>query len=509
MAKKTDDECCVIKLPLLLEKWQEDRLAKRLEIARQLYNTLLNAELKKLRKLEHSVEYREVQRQYKENNNRSDVEKKKLSKQRDDLLHQNGLCEYGFKKDMGRYYKHFGQNIGSSVAVHGIAAQVWAAFKKLLYGNGKKVHFKRVGELNSVRGYSVSKKSGGTEIMFRGEYIEWKGLSLKLKLDKNNSYEKEMLEKWVKFVRIVREPGKNKSRWYAQLTLKGTPVVKRNEETGQPMHFVGEGKVGIDIGPQTIAYVASNEVALVELADKVQSIEKQKCLIQRKMDRSRRANNPNNYAEDGTIKCGIKLTHNKSKRYKKLQCKLGYIMHRQAVIRKLQHTVLANHLIALGNTFYVEDMNWVGLARRAKETAVSEKSGKYKRKKRFGKSIANKAPAKLIEILHLKCKILGLPGVVKVPITIKASQYNHITDSYVKKGLSERWNNMPDGSGKIQRDLYSAFLLQHTQEEQWSFDRDGLIKDYPEFTIMHNDCIKKLRNAPKLISSMGVKRAIS
>ena len=47
MAKATTETCCLT-LPLVLEKWQADRLEKRLEIARQIYNTLLNYELKKL-----------------------------------------------------------------------------------------------------------------------------------------------------------------------------------------------------------------------------------------------------------------------------------------------------------------------------------------------------------------------------------------------------------------------------------------------------------------------------
>ena len=60
MAKSSTDTCCLT-LPLRLEKWQEDRLAKRFEIARQLYNTLLRYEMKKLRRLEQTPEYREVE----------------------------------------------------------------------------------------------------------------------------------------------------------------------------------------------------------------------------------------------------------------------------------------------------------------------------------------------------------------------------------------------------------------------------------------------------------------
>jgi len=47
-------------------------------------------------------------------------------------------------------YKHFNNNIGSNVAFHGIAPQVWAAFEKMLFKKeGKKVHFKKKGDIHS------------------------------------------------------------------------------------------------------------------------------------------------------------------------------------------------------------------------------------------------------------------------------------------------------------------------------------------------------------------------
>lgn len=45
MARSSTPTCCLT-LPLKLEKWQEDLLAKRFEIARQIYNTMVGKELK-------------------------------------------------------------------------------------------------------------------------------------------------------------------------------------------------------------------------------------------------------------------------------------------------------------------------------------------------------------------------------------------------------------------------------------------------------------------------------
>lgn len=511
MAAKSTTATCCLTLPLKLEKWQEDRLAKRFEIARQLYNTLVGAELKKLHKLERTPEYRENQRKLRElyaNGQESTPECRALGKKRSKFLNDCGFSEYGFKTAMKDYYKHFNQNIGSSVAMHGIAPQVWQAFEKKLYGNGEKVHFKRLGEVNSVRGYSKAGKSGGVEIMYRGTYIEWKGLKLPIKQSPNNDYETRMQTHRVKYVRLLRKPGKNKDRWYAQLTLEGIPEIKYNSNTGEPIHPVGKGIVGIDIGPQTLAYSAKTETGLLELADRVRNIEDEKRRIQRKMDRSRRATNPDNYAEDGTIRRGVKLTRNKSQRYLILQRELAYLQHQQAEIRKMQHTELANRLISLGDTFYVEDMEWPSLTHRAKKTEISEKTGRFKRKKRFGKSVANKAPAMLITLLANKCQSLGLPGVVRVPTSVKASQYNHQSDTYEKKSLSQRWNKMPDG-GRIQRDIYSAFLLQHMNPDLKGFDKKALEEDYPQFVRYHDETIQELSKKEKTLTSMGIAQTAS
>lgn len=505
MARSTGDTCCLT-LPLKLEKWQEDRLEKRLDLARQIYNTLLNFELKKLRRMETRKDYIAIQNQLKELNDKT--ERNKLYRQLDKIRSEAGFSEYSFKTDIKPFYKHFQENIGSSVAVHGIASQVWAAFERLFLGNGKQVHFKKRGELTSVRGYSMTGKSGGVEIIFRTTYIEWKGLKLPIKLDPKNAYESEMLQKRVKYCRIVKKPGRNKSHWHVQLSLEGKPAVKCNHETGEVLHPRGSGNVGIDISPQTIAYVAQNEAALMELADQVNNIEREKKILARKLDRSRRATNPDNYAPDGTIKRGVKLTRNKSKRYLKCQRELAYLMHRQADIRKRQHNDLANHLLSLGDHFYVEDMVWPALIHRSQKTEISEKTGRIKRKKRFGKSVGNKAPATLIGLLDLKLKSRGLEGVVKVSTLVRASQYNHITDEYQKKKLSERWNQMPDGR-RVQRDMYSAFLLQHMNRSLDGFDRAALQRDYENFLTLHDQCIEKLNKAPKTVASMGIVRKAS
>ena len=549
--KKEDGATCCLTLPLKLEKWQSDHLEKRFEIARQLYNTLVHAELKRIHRIERMPEYREIERLIEATTDKK--EKWALKNQKKQFLRKNGINRNTFTTDMKRLYKHFNDNIGSNVAQHGIVSQVLTAFEKVYIENQSgEVHFKKPGDLRSVQGYS-QKESGGKEIMFRNGKIIWtqqenddrkkspkyqqrkkrqnykgvKGIAREFPVvfSKNNPYEAEMLTKHVKFVRILRKDGKTKPHWYAQLVLEGKPAIKRDPASGAPKHPVGHGVVGIDIGTRTLAYSADSKVDLIELADRVQNIEQEKLLLQRKLDRSRRATNPENYKPDGTIKKGVKLTRNKSKRYRKIQHQLAMLQHRQADIRKRQHNELANYLLTLGDCFFVEDMDYRALTRKAKKTEISEKTGRYKRKKRFGKSIANKAPSMLIALLDQKCKSLNLEGVKKVDTAVKASQYNHQTDECKAKELKERWNIMPDGE-RIQRDLYSAFLLQHCKrglpeynrkklQETFGnelyrvFDREALQRDYPKFVEYHRKTIQRLSALPKTIASMGIRRIIS
>ena len=145
-----------------------------------------------------------------------------------------------------------------------------------------------------------------------------------------------------------------------------------------------------------------------------------------------------------------------SKRYKKLKAALKELHRKQAVIRKQSHNQLTNQLLSFGDEHYWEDMNMQALQKRAKKTEISEKTGKYKRKKRFGKSIGHRAPAMFLRILERK--IIAHGGSFKKVNTFKfkASQYDHKSNEYKKKELKERWHRFDDGT-KVQRDLYSAF----------------------------------------------------
>ena len=169
-----------------------------------------------------------------------------------------------------------------------------------------------------------------------------------------------------------------------------------------------------------------------------------------------------------------------------------------------QNEKLANYILSLGNIVKVETMNYKALQARAKETTINKKTGKINKKKRFGKSLANKAPAMLIEIINRKLKYDGL-NINKInTYKVKASQYNHFTDEYNKKELKDRWNKDID----IQRDMYSAFLIMNVNDNLESINKEKCNETYDNFKILHDEEIERLKELKssgyKLISSMGI-----
>ena len=268
----------------------------------------------------------------------------------------------------------------------------------MLFGDGKKVKFKTFNNgLNSLEGKN---NKTGIKSNLESNSLEWNGLKVNVQ-SKLNDYETNALRDKTCYCRIVRRFIRGRYKYTLQLVLEGIPPQKINKNTGE-INSIGVGDVGIDIGTQTIAFVSSYTCKLYELAPRVQNIENEKRRVQRYLDRSRRNMNPNNFNKDGTVKSGVKLHWIYSNRYTRAKNRLKDLYRKQSDIRKMDHNIIANEIINQGNVIKVETMNFKGLQKRAKNTTINEKTGKFNKKKRFGKSLANKAPSMLLEIIKNK-----------------------------------------------------------------------------------------------------------
>ena len=219
------------------------------------------------------------------------------------------------------------------------------------------------------------------------------------------------------------------------------------------------------------------------------------------MDRSRRANNPQNYNPDGTIKKGKKTWHN-SNHYLELRREHSEMSRICAINRKLACNEDINHLRSLGDVFIAEPKNADKLARRAKKTTKNKK-GKFNRKKRFGKSIQNRCPGYFQQQAKSKFESTG-GAYFEVPYNYRASQYDHTNDTYVKKKLSQRMFDLSDGT-TVQRDWYSSYLLYCYNYTQSCIDIDKCKNQFKEALGKEIEVIAKIIKNRIHVFNSGIK----
>ncbi|MBM6888185.1 transposase, partial [Pseudoflavonifractor phocaeensis] len=277
-------------------------------------------------------------------------------------------------------------------------------------------------------------------------------------------------------------------RYHLQLILEGVPPAK-------PKRKVVDAVAGIDIGPSTVAAASQCGVLLQELGAEVNSIETEIARLDRKMDRQRRANNPDNYDSLGRIKRlkkGERRVWHYSNGYYKTRAKRRTLYAKRKALLKQSHTMLANYLLEhLGNLFFVEKMSIAGLSKRSRKNKTNKKTGRPRSKRRFGKSIQNHAPSQFIDILARKAKACGGDVIRVDPTPLKASQYDHSDNTYKKASLNQRTKMLSNGD-KVQRDLYSAFLLSCLDALD-TISRSKCSANYSKFKYMHDILIQELR----------------
>lgn len=329
-------------LPLKTEKFQEDILNKRLEIARNIYNSVLGKVIKRYNLMLDSKEYRSLKKKLNSSNknyHECDIKvlktnlnnnRKELYKQLQIVCIKYRITQYSFYADVKQMYKHFKANI-FCLESQAIADRVWTSINNLISRKGKKVHFKKYGDVNSIEN-----KNNKCGLRYWHNMITWKGLEFPLIIKSNDVYAQKAIQDRVKYCRILRKLIRGKYKYYVQLILEGIPPNKYNKETGEIKRDIGVGNVGIDIGTRTIAISSETEVKLLELCPEVEDAQVVITKLSRKMDRQRRANNSNNFNENGTVKCGVmvdgkntKLTWITSKKYIKTKSELNNIQRKQ------------------------------------------------------------------------------------------------------------------------------------------------------------------------------------
>ena len=525
----------VLTLPLKVEKWQADILDKRYELLRQVYNMVQQKLVRQYIYFSQQKAFKDCKNDYKQlreffashpfhfkgikgrNGKLSDIRFPYTYESRSSGSGKRppgGISDYVSKlcsHKIDQYKTLSGCGINNSI-LEELGLHIMSAWEKYIYTpKASRITFRSYGEINTFgcrchkgvfAGFGINFDEGFVTYNINGRRGQFADI-LKLQIDfsrEKNGYTKEALKGGVNSLRkiiIARRCIRGKSKYYLHLTISG--------EKPQKGRFLGKGNVGIDIGPSTIAVSSLQGVHFDKLADKCDNIEHELYLVNRKLDRSRRANNPQNFNENGAFKqlsrqkCERRLW-NDSNRYKQLKLLRRELFRRQVEIRKQQHLEMANAMLFLGNTFIIENNPIDAWARRA-TTTTKNKNGRYRCKKRFGKSIANHAPAMFISIL--KNKVLSLGGQFhEVDIRNAATQFDFTNGLFTKHEINERSITLSNGCTH-QRDMLSAFNLQHLRTnsgEIKDYDIEQMHADYPVFCkleMAERERFKKARQKEK------------
>ena len=439
----------LLELPLEVDQGQAKRLRAHLEVARLFYNAVLSEGQSRLRRMKADPAWqaaRAIPRSHKEGRAAAFSA----------LRHQYGFSEYALHEYAKTARCTWIAEHLDAVLAQKLATRAYRALNRVCLGQAKRVRFKT----KARRLDSIENKRNDTGLRFVLEtpeeghqgYLVWKEDQLSAIIDWNDPIVKHGLDHKIKYARLIRRRATSSraqgadregDRYFVQLALSGMPYHK-------PKHTVGSDTIGADLGPSTIALVARQGAASLEtLCEELVPNEQQIRRMQRKMERQRRAANPEHYDEQGRIKKHSKkrLQWKTSRGYERTRRRKAERERRLAAHRKSLHGRKVHEIVSQGNTIIIEKINYKGW------------------QKQYGRSVGLRAPGMFIE--WLKRTVASTGGTlleVKTQQT-KLSQFCHGCGKTQKKSLSQRWHVCECGVGPIQRDLYSAFLAAYLDSE--------------------------------------------
>ncbi len=432
----------LLELPLQVEAGQAKRLRALLEAGRQFYNALLSEGQRRLRQMRADPAWQAA---------RAIPRSQKQERQAafSALREQYGFSEYGLHEAARRLRTAWIAEHLDAVLAQTLATRAYRALNRVCLGKAKRVRFK-----SRSRGLSsIENKRNDTGLRFvlhqseegsQGVLI-WKEDQIRALIDGDDPVVKYGLAKRIKYARLIRRPVSSPNaqgadcqgyRYFVQLALAGTPYHK-------PKHAVGADTIGLDLGPSSIAIVPQQAEARLEiLGGALIPDEHAIRRMQRKMNRQRRAANPEHYDEQGRPKKRGKqgLHWKQSKGYQATRRRKATKERKLAAHRKSLHGRMVHEIVRVGNTVILEKISYQGW------------------QKQYGKSVGLRAPGMLIEQLRRTVASTGGTLIEVSTRSTKLSQFCHGCGACIKKPLWQRWHQCACGVGPVQRDLYSAFL---------------------------------------------------
>lgn len=429
----------ILTLPLKTEVYQEHILEKRFRLGEHLYNNFLNFEKKKFYEMTKRKDYRDAQNLIKEltiqinsldefkESKQLIQELRKQRKEQYDIIYNIkkmfDWSEFGFTKDMKKYRRYYKANLNSTICEN-LSGRCFKAFEKMESELIKDqyrceedkvnpcVHYKRK---DSLRCLTAKRNSTGIRFSLdeknRIGTVKWQGLVFSIDLSKCTLYEWQALQSEICYCAVKREKIKGKWKYYIQITLKGHVPDKFDKQTGELKRQLGKGNVGLYFTSTSLTVSTENGVKTYPL--EIKNNEDKKTELLQKMDTSRRATNPDNYNEDGTSKekSEIKGWHF-SKAYKKYRAELYEIYRKECEEKKLLQEILANEVIASGDVFNCNKMDFKFLQRN------------------LGKKIQSASPAMLKTTIERKLSYHD--------VSINEISYSKLNPIFEEKNVSKK-----------------------------------------------------------------------
>jgi transposase len=432
----------LLEIPLQVNSQQAKHLRGHFEAARHLYNAVLSEAMQRLRCMRADARWQQARLI-----SRSEQQARHAAFAA--LRKEYGFSEYALHRltpqaNCTWLAAHLDANTAQT-----LATRAYRAANRVCVGQARRVRFKSQGRgLESLEGKTNKQ---GIRFVLQAPtegsqgWLVWGKERLSALIEWDDPVISYGLRHRIKYTRLLRRNASSPRakgadcegyRYSAQLALEGVPYQKLK-------HAVGQETIGLDLGPSTIAMVPQQGMARLEtFCAEVAPDAKAKRRLERKLDRQRRANNPQHYDERGRCKKGRKSWH-ASQGYKRTRRRLASQERKLAAHRKSVHGQLVHEIVAAGNVIITEHLSY-----RAWQ-------------KQYGKSVGLRAPGMFLA--WLKRTVASTGGILReVPTRqTKLSQYCHGCGTYTKKPLKERWHTCPCGVGPVQRDVYSAFLAAH------------------------------------------------
>jgi hypothetical protein len=506
----------IVEIPLRNPPKQiEEILFARLDFARIAYNHCVTELNRRYALMNDSVEVRQMRAESKVAKTGKYASRNPLVMSHDDPKERSALWLALYKKYeisgeycLARFVANFRHANAARVNANAVpitilhesaGSRAWRAFEPFLYhkpsGNGFRGAPRRRPRsmpFTSITTRSTEKNHGS--IQFHGDTVTWSnGLpgakktlitlrtmidpkdvviahALKIvntrKVDADGKYLDPICQ-----LRVGYREVKMARRWFCQLVLVGSPLVKHPVRTA-------DGSVGVTIGVRHLAVVAPKyhlaQLLVLDdyVTDQMAKNQRLEVIRARAQDRSRRAMNPDAFDEKGMYITGQRA-RNRSKRYKDLSVERREYNRVVNERKKTHRNTFANTIVRLGRSVHIPDLPYA------------------KWQKRRGSAMLMSTPAAFAEAIIRVAKKRSVEVVLIDAKKAKNAQRCHVCKRLTKRPprqpVVSRMAECACGRPALQQHVYASFLASQsaedgtlgspTMEKDWEAIRDTMAQD--------------------------------